>query len=213
MAQPTQNIFFSANSADQLSQNYSVIQSLTLKDKSVGELAAPVISDNPALSFLYSPLLFYGSVALFFLLFLGAIGIQLLTRVLDWKKTATTFVVALMLAILPMSVRVALNVTSLQTRASPDEVPHNVRTTQLTTRSEIITWETDAFKVGAVRFAPPSLLSESSTTVIADGGKRTQKHTARIENLEQGGAYEFEILSGSQWYTNDGQSLRFKLKP
>lgn len=205
------NAFLALSNQDKVSSYLNQVKELTVKD--ANSLAAPkIISENIAYSLLFSPLIIYGSVVLFFLIFLGAIAVQIIYRMLNWKRTVTALVVAIVIAGIPISVRTALEVTSLQTRASPDEIPKNVQIIQTSASSFTITWETLVAKVGAVKYGKAPLREDLTDTVIADMGKKSERHTAKIDNLEKV-AYEFEILSGSKWYNNDGKPLKFQLTP
>ena len=206
----TNNAFLNTSANQQIANHYAAISALTPKDRT--EQVPKIISDNPAYSFLFSPLLGYGVIILFFGLFLGAIAIQLFYRILDFKKGITTLVVALMLATLPLGVRFALEQTNLPTHASPDEIPRVIQLTQLSANSLSVSWQTQVEKSGTVRFSKAPLDETLAQVAIADGGQKTTTHLAKLENLEKGVTYELEILSGGKWYNQNGVPIRFSLQ-
>ena len=122
-----------------------------------------------------------------------------------------SLIVALVVATIPVTLRTMLQVTSLQTRAGPDEVPRNLEVKQLSPTSLIVTWETQAEKTGAIRVGPVPLRKTYDRLIVADEGKKTKSHTVKIENLIPKLEYEFEILSGKEWYNSEGKPVKFKL--
>ena len=193
-----------------VANHFAMIDALTQKENTQTAVTSPVITSSPILSFLFSPLVIYGSIVLFITLFIGAVFIQFISRVLDWKRTSSSFVVALLIAIMPLSIRVGLEATSLRSFAGPDEVPRKIEIKQVGSSVQI-SWETDALKAGSVRYHAVGTEDDVSFTAIADFGKRTKQHIVIIENIKKGIEYEFEILSGSGWYDNNGKPLQFRL--
>lgn len=190
---------------------YAQVSALTSKEVVAATELPPGVADTP-LSYLFSPLLLYASVILFFALFGVALIIQIVARMLNFKRTITTLVVAFVVASIPLTLKTALEVTSFSTRAGPDEVPRSIQITQNTPQSVTITWETQAEKIGSVRLGVAPLSEKTGRVVIADFGKKVAKHTAKFEELDSGVEYEFEILSGKEWYNDNGKPLKFKLQ-
>jgi len=205
-----QNTFTQTNIPAQ--NQYQTVGSLTSKEATPEAQLFTVINDSP-LSYLFTPLLMYGSIGLFFVLFLGALIVQIVQKTLDMKRALTTLVVAVMIASLPITLKTALEATSLQSQAGPDQVPRNIQIQQLTRRSLKLTWDTDAAKVGSVRYSSVPLSVKTSKVVIGDFGKRVKHHSIVLDNLQIGVEYEIEILSGDTWYDNNGEPLRYKIGP
>ncbi len=187
---------------------YSSIQALTAKDvQATTQNGGANVA--PDLSFLFSPYILYACLAIFFTLFIGALVVQIKNHVLDWKRAATSLTVALLLALTPLTIRSLLQTTVLQSQASPDEVPKNVTVYQITANTVQISYETDAQKTGAVRYGLAPLSESQSLTAVADSGAKRQKHLVILNNIRPAVVYEYEILSGSKWYTNKGKSMQF----
>lgn len=196
--------------AQNIGNHLTNIKTLTPKGAN-HELVSQAITDNQGYGFLFSPLLIYGLVILFLFLFLGAIVVQIIYRVFDWKKTGMSLVAALLIASSPLLVRTVLQTTSIESQASPDEMPKNVSINQEGQNVIVITWETQVPKIGMIRFGTAPLTEGYGKTAISNNGQKTTQHQIILEKLQRGIDYEFDILSGSTWYSNDGQSLRFKV--
>lgn len=205
-----QNNFFSGQEATSIKGYYNTVAALNPKE-AVVTTEVPVGIENTPLSYLFSPWLIYGSVILFFILFLGAIIVMIVNRSLDRKRTLASLVVAFVVATLPVTLRTMLQVTSFQTRAGPSEVPRNLEVKQLSSTSLTVTWETQAEKTGAIRVGPVPLRKTYDRLIVADEGRKTRQHTVKIENLIPKLDYEFEILSGKEWYVLEGKPIKFKL--
>lgn len=190
---------------------YSTVLALT-PNATQTEASIPQGVDNTPFSLLFSPFLIYGSVILFFALFLGAIVVQIINKTLDMKRTLTSMAVAFVIASIPVSLKTALQVTQLQSRAGADAVPRNVRISQTGLVEMTVEWETQAEKIGSLRFGPAPLIENTAKVVIADMGKKKLKHTARLEGLIPDVDYELEILSGTDWYSDKGKPLKFRLR-
>ena len=188
------------------------VEALTLK--STSQEAAPVVlSNSPWISFLFSPLLVYGSVVIFFLVFILLVVLQIARHIVDLRKITASLVVALIVAVIPLSMRLILEANKLEIRASPDEVPRSIMVSQLSSTSLKITWTTNADKTGLVRVSKAPLDPQNAQVVIANFGDKMKEHTVRLENLQPGVEYELEILSGSKWYNIEGKPLKFWLTP
>lgn len=190
----------------------STIASLTRKESGSFSGVSDVVSHTP-LALLFSPYLVYGSVALFLIVFLAIILVQFFHRAFDYRRTLTGFVVALLIAVMPVSLKTALEVTTLQSKAGPDEVPRQIVISPQTPASVLVTWKTEAEKTGAIRFGTAPLSPQNYEVVIADQGKSTRTHSAELKKLQKGKAYELEILSGKDWYNDQGQPIQFTFAP
>lgn len=205
--------FAQVNNANQgtLGGYYERVSSLTPKEDITVTNMPLGVADTP-LSYLFSPWLLYFSIILFFALFAIALVVQIAARILDFKRTVTTLVIAFVIASIPLTLKTALEVTSFSTRAGPDEVPRNIQIIQKNSHIAAISWETQVEKVGSVRMGPAPFSEKNSRVVIVDFGKKVIKHTAIVAELEAGVEYEFEILSGKEWYNDNGKPLKFKLQ-
>lgn len=189
---------------------YAQVMALTPKETNEETRVSP-ITTNPLLSWLFTPLLMYGTVILFFGLFIGALIIQIIKKSLDMKRTLTSLVVAIVIASIPLTLKTALEVTTIQSKAETSEIPRHVELIQSSASSLSVRWETETEKLGAVRFGQIPFSQDKSHVVIANMGKKTTKHEAILEDLVGGFNYELEILSGAAWYNDSGKAIQFHL--
>lgn len=187
----------------------AAISSLTPKETVIVQ-SVPAGIENTPLSLLFSPLIILGSIVLFFVVFLGILFIQVMHKSFDYKKAVASLVVAFVIASIPISLKTALEVTSLQTRAGPDDIPRNISITQVSATSAVVQWETKVEKLGTIKYGLRPLVSNQSEIVIANDGRSTTLHRALLKNLEPGQEYELEILSGKNWYDDNGQPIQFE---
>ncbi len=193
-----------------LNKSNSTLLQLTSVDTPQKSSTFAVIEDS-ALSLLFSPFLIYGTIILFFAIFLGGLLYQIKSQTFEMKRMISTLLVAILVGSIPFTLKTALQVTSISSRAGPDEVPHSIEMQTLTSSSVVITWETQAEKTGAVRVSRVPFDEKLGKMYIGDLGKQVKKHTVKVEGLEVGVQYEMKILSGSTWYDNNGEPLRLKI--
>ncbi|RJR15442.1 hypothetical protein C4579_02270 [Candidatus Microgenomates bacterium] len=168
-----------------------------------------VVTDNPNLAILYSPLLVYGSVILFFIIFIGLLATQAFLRSLDLRRISTSLVVALIIAVTPLLVRTALQTTTIHTKAASDQTPKNVEIMQKNKHEVVVSWHVGASRVGMVRYGTAPLTQNFGQTVISNNGQKSTVHQVQLEKLQVGVRYELEILSGNGWYNDDGKPIQF----
>jgi len=159
-----------------------------------------------------APWLLFVPFLVFFAVFIAVFGMQVANKTWNMRRTVTALVLALFAAAIPYVLTSVREGTGFQSKAGPDEVPRNVRVAPLSTSSVLVVWETDADKVGAVRYGLPPLSAQGSTVVIGDVGKKVTRHTVKLDNLKPRAAYDFEIFSGTIWYSDNGKPLTFRLK-
>lgn len=187
---------------------YSAVSALTAKP-ATHETTAAVVPDS-VIPPVLSPLVTYAPLLLFFALFVSAFGIQLINRIRDARRLVTAFAIAFFAASIPSVLSVMQQRTFVQTRAGPDEIPRNVRISVAPGQAEI-RWQTGVANVGAVRVSRAPLDERQSTLYIADNGSSVTEHHVLVESLQTGMAYEFEVLSGTEWYDYNGVPLKFVL--
>lgn len=155
----------------------------------------------------------FGPYFLFFALFFSALGIQLIRKIRDWRATFTSLLIALLLAGTPMVIN-KLNQQGTQqvTQAGPDEIPRAVKVEQTDSSTIVVSWTTDAQKIGSVRFGPVPLSLTTSQVYVANSGIAGTHHTTVINNVKPNRVYELEILSGTGWYNFSGKPLRIPIQ-
>jgi len=157
------------------------------------------------------PLAPYAPFVISGLLFVIAFGMFFMNRIHNWKNVTIAVIVALMIAGIP-AILTYIGQGSRQTaNAGPEEIPRNVRVAPVSPTSVLISWNTDAARVGAVRFGKVPLTSQAARIYVADNQKPANKHTVEINSLVSKQSYEFEILSGVTWYDNNGKYIRFTI--
>ena len=171
------------------------------------------VQTGPALSPSLSPLVVYAPFFLFFALFITAFGIQIITKSWNFRRMATAFVIALFAASIPFVLTSVQNGVGSQTNAGTDNIPRNIRVINGTNGSVLVSWETGGKRIGAVRYGPAPLDEEIGTVMVGDLGALVSRHTVKLLRLKPGFTYEFDILSGTNWYDDNGKPLRFRVTP
>ena len=103
-----------------LNKSNSTLLQLTSVDPPQKSSTFAVIEDS-ALSLLFSPFLIYGTIILFFAIFLGGLLYQIKSQTFEMKRMISTLVVAILVGSIPFTLKTALQVTSISSRAGPDE--------------------------------------------------------------------------------------------
>lgn len=191
--------------APQVAVNYFVaINELTVHDTSSTNQETTQQASSPFTPFLpYTPFIIAG------LLFVVAFGILIINRAKSLKNMTTALVLAVMIASIPM-VLTYINQGMRQTaKAGPDEIPRELRVTQGSPTFAVITWHTDAKHTGVIRFGLAPLSDATARVYVADDRKPLTDHSISIGGLKKGTSYEFEILSGTTWYDNNGAPIHF----
>lgn len=155
------------------------------------------------------PFIPYAPFVLSGLLFIIAFGMFFMERVHNWKNVMTAVIVALMVAGIPAILTYVGQGSRQTANAGPEEIPRNVSVAPVSPTSVLISWNTDAARIGAVRFGKTPLTSQNARIYIADNQESASKHTVEINFLEKKQSYEFEILSGATWYDNGSKYIRF----
>lgn len=181
---------------------YETVYALTPKEQTGATQALPDHQNSLPVG----PLVAFAPIIIFFALFIGAFGIQVLQKAMSVKRTISALVIALLVASTPYILGSVRDGVGYRPKAGPEEVPRQVN--ELVAGSNLtVTWFTDAETLGAVRIGTLPLKEDSARVVIADGGRKTREHRVVITNLPPGG-YEFEIYSVSRWYDNRGEPLK-----
>jgi len=155
----------------------------------------------------------YAPFVLVALLFVIAFGIQVINRARNLRNVTTAFVLALLVASIPMVLNYVGQGSRQTANAGPDETPRQVRVQPNTSTSVLISWTTDAKHIGVVKLGPVPFSDKTAFVYLAKNHtEETQTHVIRINGLKRGLTYEFEILSGTTWYDNAGNYIQFTFK-
>jgi hypothetical protein len=189
---------------------YMAIAALTPKEVIAQTRQSTDAADAEAMS-PPSPALIYFPFVVFFVIFVLAFGMQLMGKVKSLRHTVTAMVIALFIAMTPFVLTSIREGVGLGTQAGPEQIPRNVRIVQTGKDTVLVTWDTDAASVGAVRIGPGLSQEKDIIVKVGDFGNRVHRHTIKLERLEPGIRYEMEILSGTVWYTDKGNPLKILL--
>lgn len=157
----------------------------------------------------FSEYTIYGPVLLFFALFISAFGLLIVHHARTDKTIISAAVIALFAASIPtLLAMIGSSGTLVVTRAGPDEVPRDVAAVAQAADTALVSWMTDSPQRGGIAVSVAPFDPQRARMIIADGGTKTTVHTAIVDELEPATEYEVMILSGGQWYDNDGVPLR-----
>jgi len=190
---------------------YLAITALTPKEVVVTEEQTVSTYDLPAsqriiMDLIPLPFLLFGIV------FICVFGFQIIHSAISIRRTVIAVVLALFAAGIPFMMKSLEQGTHQLPKAGPDEIPRNVRVVADVYTSVTIAWNTETPQIGAVRMGTAPFSLSNTFTVNGDEGKAVMKHTVRVDRLEKGKTYEFEVLSGNRWYDDSGKYLQFMVK-
>lgn len=157
------------------------------------------------------PFVPYAPFVLSALLFVAAFAILVVNRAKSLKNITIAILIAFMSASIPTVISYVGQGSRQTANAGPEEIPRNVRVATVSPTSVLISWNTDAARVGAVRFGKVPLTTQTARIYVADNQESANKHTVEIDLPENKQSYEFEILSGATWYDNGGKYIRFTI--
>lgn len=95
-------------------------------------------------------------------------------------------------------------------KASPDQIPQQVKTTNITDKSFTVSWVTEGQTIGFVNYGT----AESLGRVASDKSTSpSSTHYAVVDNLKPQTTYYFKIGSGKNTFGTDGGSYKIKTGP
>lgn len=190
---------------------YFNVYALTPKDEARQEQVAPASERQLPVSGVM-PFMVYLPFIIFFALFIAAFGIQMIQRIWSVKRTFTSLILAFVIACTPFIISALQGGVRFESKAAPDEIPHNIRIVASSSQSAIVTWDTQVLKIGAVRYGISPARERDRIVVIGDKGQKVGKHAVKLEPLQYGSSYDVEIYSGNRWYDNNGEALQFTFR-
>ncbi len=124
------------------------------------------------------------------------------------KRRTNNIVLIILIVGLPILLFATYKVVQVIINAAADTQPKNVVVSDITTNSINISWATDSPVTGAVIVYQNG--TQKSQVADARGVGRKLTHYVSIDNLEQGTAYDFTILSGTDKYASEsGKKFTF----
>ncbi len=208
MDEGTNTIFASEGIVGRVNTYYATVEALTPKDTTAKARTAAEVAKTgvPPIS----PLLFLVPLATFAILLGLGFAIRIYKHMSMARGVLITGVLALLLSV-PLVFRSYQEHTQTVSQAGPDEIPRDVIVSQTGVTSAVVTWKTDAKKLGAVRLSLAPFNETSSRVIIGDSGKMTTSHTVNLVGLTSGTPYDLEVLSGVRWYEDNGRPLKLVL--
>lgn len=192
--------------------NYLVtVEQLSVRNAPSEETTVTQVTESSLFQWL-TPYISYAPMLLFVLLFVCAFGIQVITKARQARNMIAIFFISLFAASIPAVLTYVQTGGGQETKAGPLEVPRAVSVTAEANESAKIVWHTEAATEGAVRISPAPFMISRALVYIADKGAISQDHLVLVPKLTLGRAYEFEVLSGGEWYNTDGHYVSFTFK-
>lgn len=188
--------------------SYFSTNSLTSAEKGTAT-AKDEDSVNPIIPSHLTTFFIFGPVVLFFVLFVIALGMQIVNRTLNRKQMVSALILSFIIATIPITLRLTQGNIGFSTRAGPSEIPRNVKVIPAAAGNILISWETDELMMGAVRIGEKPLRDGQTEIIFGDNGVQTSKHTVQVKKLVRSQTYEIEIFSGTRWYTHEGSPIEF----
>ncbi|OGV96010.1 hypothetical protein A2W24_03010 [Microgenomates group bacterium RBG_16_45_19] len=140
------------------------------------------------------------------LLIVGIIGL-LLTHTKNINKLLVVISIAFLTSLVPVSLNLVNQQASLVTKAGAGDVPTQVLVDQVTPTGFDVSWQTDNPSVGAIRLREPGQPPEYNRIIAEDQETGIYTHIIRVTDLRAATTYAFEVLSGGNWYNDQGQPL------
>lgn len=184
---------------------YLTIQALTPVDPANFDQSTMITSTPPWQIPTLSVLIFLG------VLLLGAFGL-LLTKSHQLNKMFMLITLAFILSAVPLGLKTLDQPAQYRSLADVPSPPTQVTVSQPTRSALTLNWHSARPDLGAIRLAGDSQLAhawvvnEPVSTPLTD-------HSVTISNLQPKTTYYLLVLSGSDWYGNQGQPIQVTTLP
>jgi hypothetical protein len=150
------------------------------------------------------------SVVIFLaVLIVGAFAL-LLTKSHQLNKMFFLLTLAFILSAVPLTIQSTATRLDYQSQAGPILAPKNIVVKEVTSSRMIITWVTDKPETGAIRLGPTSSLGSDAKIYSEDQTELFTNHQLEITSLQPRTRYYFILLSGSQWFNDQGKPIEVK---
>ncbi len=160
----------------------------------------------------YSQYAVYVPFILSGLIFLGIFIFQMIQRVKNLKNISVALVIAMFAASIPTVLSMMQSNVQQSVKASPEEIPKELRVKSIPTDSAIISWTTGAVVMGSVRIREFTNEKTQPRVFVGDRQIAVSNHSVTVTGLKQNHQYELEILSGRIWYDDGGKLIQFIYK-
>jgi hypothetical protein len=151
----------------------------------------------------YAPYLLVG------ILFLGALCVQIISKIHSAKQLISALVLALFAASIPAALTYIQNGVQRETMAGPQTDPKMLSVLYTPPVTVVITWQTDVPTVGAVRYWTGITDVNHAKIVLSNNQQPTTNHTITLSSVHTNTAYLFEVLSDAKWFGSTNAPLMF----
>ncbi len=159
-----------------------------------------------------SSLASFSPIIISIVLFVSTFIFLMMRQLKNFKNISMAVGIALFAACIPTVMNMSQGGVHQNVRAGPEEVPREIRVEKIDASAVQIRWLTDAVKIGSVRMRQKGQGETQYRVHVGDDQQAIKQHSVNITNLKKNQSYEFEILSGSTWYDNAGETLSFTFK-
>lgn len=199
-----------ATIAHSLNNYYLTISTLTpivAADSYASSSAASLVHSTP----MPTGLIIYAPIVLFLALFISLFGLNIISKIKNYKRIGVTLVLVLFAAGIPFVLKSIQNGVSFVSKAGPLEIPKSIEIKQISKDAVTVIWNTDASTTGAVRIFIQTDINPKYKVIISNEGKAAAYHQVQILQLNKRTLYGLEILSNQNWYNNNGNPIIIKL--
>jgi len=137
----------------------------------------------------------------------------LVTKSHQINKMLVLLAMAFIVSAVPIAMRSLAEPVSYRPLAGPQAVPKNVVINKVSSTGFNISWETDRPESGTIRLGPTSSLLTDARVFSEAEGQTSTSHLIEITGLKPFTSYYLVILSGSQWFNNQGQPIKVQTAP
>ncbi len=146
---------------------------------------------------------------IFFGLFITGFLVLFFKRLHQFRSVLMVFVVAFLLAMLPLAMRSTERSSQIGTKADVAITPTNLIISSVTSIGFTIEWDTAAETAGAVKISRTQDMLDEVFTYPDDS--LLTHHRLVISALDPGSTYFLQVLSDTTWFENDGEPIKVTL--
>jgi len=183
-----------------ISDYYLKIQALTPVETDVAAKTTPLTQTAFTIPTL--------SVIIFLAIMIVGAFALLVTKSNQINKMLSLIVIAFVLSALHIGLKSGSSPVEYRPHASASDVPRNLTISKVTAKSFTVTWQTDSPESGAIRLSPYVDFSQLSQIFTQETDEPTQTHQLVISGLKPKTLYYFNVLSGANWYNDQGAPLK-----
>ena len=134
---------------------YASITELTPK-QAIAKTQESTQADQSQYPQVSAPIIF-APILIFFVLFLGALILQIINKSLNIRRGIMVVIIAFFAASIPVVLPHIRGGVGQQTKATPSITPRNVIVARISRDSALVTWNTSQKQIGAVKYGISSI--------------------------------------------------------